>query len=142
MIGIAGNQQEVRAPARPPFLSSVTAKSESGNRDFTPAGLPVTSPKGAKFSMQVMPATAAKPGLGVAPAKADTPAEYNRVGREYLSALHQRYGGDLAKMWGAYNLGLGKVDSLIQSFGNNWLRYAPKETRDYVAANIAALRGQ
>lgn len=91
--------------------------------------------------MQVMPATARDPGFGVRPAQGNSPAEFNRVGREYLSKLHSRYSGDLAKMWAAYNWGPGNLDNAIKRMGANWLRAAPKETRDYVAANLSALKG-
>lgn len=91
--------------------------------------------------MQVMPATARDPGYGVKPAQGNNPAEFNRVGREYLAALRQRYGGDLAKMWAAYNWGPGNLDSALARHGKDWLRHAPKETRDYVAANLSALGG-
>jgi hypothetical protein len=75
----------------------ITAMAESANHDFKPNGAPVTSPKGAKYAMQVMPGTAGNPGYGVKPAKGDTAAEYDRVGRDYLDALMKKYGGDPAK---------------------------------------------
>jgi soluble lytic murein transglycosylase len=91
--------------------------------------------------MQVMPSTAADPGFGVAPAQSNTPQEFNRVGSQYLNALHQRYGGDPAKMWAAYNWGPGNLDAALQRHGVNWLQFAPKETQNYVAQNLRALGG-
>ena len=91
--------------------------------------------------MQVMPDTARDPGFGLRPAKADNPADMNRLGREYRATMQRKYGGDLAKMWAAYNAGPGRVDSLIERYGDRWLDYAPKETRDYVANNLAATKG-
>lgn len=88
-----------------------------------------------------MPATARDPGFGIAPARSDTPSEFNRVGQEYLNVLHRRYGGDLAKMWGAYNWGPGNLDSALQRHGNDWLRHAPAETRDYVLNNLRSSGG-
>lgn len=133
-----------RQPARPPFpnINAVTSQAESGGRDFTKTGAPVRSSKGAMFGMQVLPTTAGDPGYGVTPAKANTPSEFNRVGREYLAALHQRYGGDLAKMWAAYNWGPGKLDKLLSSSGSNWFSRLPQDVRNYVSSNIQALRGQ
>lgn len=87
--------------------------------------------------MQVMPATARDPGFGVTPARSDNPQEYNRVGREYLTVLHRRYGGDPAKMWAAYNWGPANIDR----YGDDWQRHAPKETLDYVARNLRAMGG-
>jgi soluble lytic murein transglycosylase-like protein len=91
--------------------------------------------------MQVMPGTARDPGFGIKPAKDDSPAELARVGREYRAAMQARYGGDHSKMWAAYNAGPGRVDRAL-SAGGNWLGRLPKETRDYVARNLAALAGR
>lgn len=98
----------------------------------------MTSPRGAKYAMQVMPTTAFKPGFGVAPAQSDSPQEFDRVGREYLDALRQHYGGDPAKMWGAYNWGPGNLDNALAQHGADWLRYAPPETQSYVMNNLRA----
>ncbi len=92
--------------------------------------------------MQVMPETARAPGFGLRPANPNDPADMNRLGREYRSTMERRYGGDVAKMWGAYNAGPGRVDNLIKQFGGNWLNRAPSETRDYVSRNLRALRGR
>lgn len=142
-----GSEQcrEVRRRSRrasfPNSLERVTAQAESGNRDYA-NGKPVTSPKGAMYAMQVRSPTAAKPGFGVSPAKANTPAEFNRVGRDYLAAMRQKYGGDLALMWAGYNLGPGRLDAILARHGADWIKHVPKETRDYVTANLAALRGR
>src|SRR5690348_16014118 len=94
-----------RRPRLATFLDSVTSQGESGNRDFTRAGAPVTSPKGAKFAMQVMPDTARDPGFGLRPANPNDPADMNRLGREYRAVMQGKYGNNLAKMWAAYNMG-------------------------------------
>lgn len=96
------------------------------------------SPKGARGLMQVMPSTARDPGFGIRPSQG-TPQDDIRLGQDYRRAMEQRYGGDPAKMWGAYNAGPGRVDDLIARHGNDWLRYAPAETRDYVRRNMRAL---
>jgi soluble lytic murein transglycosylase len=82
--------------------------------------------------MQVMPETARDPGFGLRPANPDNAADMNRLGREYRAKMQERYGGDLAKMWAAYNAGPGRVDDAIAEHGKNWLRYMPAETRAYV----------
>jgi soluble lytic murein transglycosylase len=89
--------------------------------------------------MQVMPGTARDPGFGLSPANPNDPADMNRLGREYRAAMEQRYGGDPAKMWAAYNAGPGRVDQLLALHGDNWLAHAPAETRDYVRRNLSAL---
>lgn len=99
------------------------------------------SPKGARGLMQVMPATARDPGFGLRPSNG-TPEDDVRLGREYRRAMQQRYGGDPAKMWAAYNAGPGRVDDLIANHGERWLDHAPAETRKYVRGLLGSLRGR
>ncbi len=89
--------------------------------------------------MQVMPETARSPGFGLRPANPNDPKDMNRLGREYRATMERRYGGDLGKMWAAYNAGPGRVDNALKS-GGNWLSRMPKETRDYVTRNLSAVR--
>ncbi len=99
------------------------------------------SPKGARGLMQVMPETARDPGFGIRPSDGSQ-ADDVRVGREYRAAMERKYGGDPAKMWGAYNAGPGRVDNLLQRYGDRWLDYAPRETRNYVRNNMRMLGGR
>lgn len=121
-------------------MVAVTAQSESGNRERDAAGRLITSKAGAQGKMQVMPGTNLDPGFGVRPAKDASDAERTRVGRDYLAAMLKRYGGDPAKAWAAYNAGPGRVDDAIAE-GGDWLARLPKETRDYVSKNVAAVGG-
>lgn len=123
------------------FLDNITSQSESGNQDFTRSGAPVRSSAGALYAMQVMPETARDPGFGLRPADTRNPNDMNRLGREYRAKMHERYGGDLAKMWAAYNAGPGRVDDAIAHYGPNWLRFMPRETQAYVARNLRAAGG-
>lgn len=104
---------------------------ESRGRDFAEDGTPLTSPKGARYAMQVMPDTARDPGFGVTPAKDDSPEEYNRVGREYAKAMYDRYGGDERAVMVAYNAGPGVADKWLES--GKRMDVLPKETREYIA---------
>lgn len=115
-------------------LDQITMMAESGGNPNA------VSPKGARGLMQVMPATARDPGFGIRPSDG-SPRDDVRVGREYRAAMQRRYGGDLAKMWAAYNWGPGNVDRAIERYGANWLQAAPAETRNYVAQNMRAIRG-
>jgi hypothetical protein len=137
---LAPSSSSGSAPADMSKMVSITAYSESRNRDFA-NGRPVTSSAGAMFAMQVMPATARDPGHGIRPAGSQTPEEYNRVGRELLAALLKKYGGDAAKAWAAYNWGEGRVDRAVKKHGANWLSAAPSATRNYVRQNLNALGG-
>lgn len=121
-------------------MAAITAETESGNRDHNADGSFVTSVKGAQGRMQVMPGTQRDPGFGVKPAANNSAAELARVGRDYLAAMMTRYGNDPAKAWAAYNAGPGAVDEALKD-GGNWLARMPKETRDYVKKNVAALGG-
>ncbi len=138
--GVAGSNAGRGFPVNAGLLDRVTAQGESGGRDFRAPGRPVTSPKGARFAMQVMPDTARDPGFGLRPANPSDPADMNRLGREYRAVMQQRYGGDLRKMWAAYNMGPGALESLIAKHGEDgWFARAPKETRDYIRRNLAKL---
>jgi len=91
--------------------------------------------------MQTMDGTVRDPGFGVTPARDGSLAERNRVGRDYLAAMYTEYGGDIAKMWAAYNGGPGGVNTAVsraRAAGrpNEWLLYMPKETIDYVNKNL------
>lgn len=68
------------------------------------------SPKGAQGLMQVMPATASNPGLGVRPAMDNSPGENLRLGYDYLNALLKRYNNNLPLALAAYNGGMGVAD--------------------------------
>lgn len=118
----------------------ITAQAESGNRDYLANGQPVTSSAGARYAMQTMPGTARDPGFGVRPAQGDNPAEFNRVGRDYLGAMMRRY-GDPAMAWAAYNAGPGRMDR-ARSRGSNWLSGLPAETQSYVRRNVGRLGGR
>lgn len=122
-------------------MVEITLHSESRNRDYDKGGRVITSPARARYAMQTMPETAGDPGFGIKPAANDSPAEWNRVGREYLGKMLQRYGGDPAKAWAAYNWGPGEVDNAVKTKGADWLASAPQETRNYVAQNLRMLGG-
>jgi len=113
---------------------------ESGGRDFDAQGRPLTSPKGAMFANQVMPATAASPGFGVRPAQAQTPEEYNRVGQEYYQALLKKYNGDERAAAAAYNAGPGRVDSnMAANAGQLNPAQLPRETQGYLGKVFNAM---
>lgn len=130
-----------------PPLQAVVQDMESGGNPNA------VSPKGAQGAMQVMPATAANPGYGVAPARVGDdgkplPGELERVGRDYLGAMSARY-GDPALVMAAYNAGPGKVDEWIAKNGDprtgqvsmqDWVNKIPfAETQAYVTNGLHKL---
>lgn len=111
-----------------PGLEQAVMQVESGGN---PAAV---SPKGAMGTMQTMPGTLRDPGYGVAPARDGSPAEMERVGKEYLQAMMRQY-GDPRLGLAAYNWGPGNVDRAMQVHGGDVdavLANAPAETRAYV----------
>ena len=116
-------------------IAAITVQSESGGNPNA------VSPKGARGLMQVMPATARDPGFGIRPSSGSQQDDI-RVGREYLAKMQQRYGGDMSKVWAAYNAGPGRLDEALKRGGDNWLSVMPRETQDYVRKNIRALGGR
>lgn len=119
-------------------MLAIRTKAESDGRDYTPSGAPLQSPKGALFSRQVLPTTAANPGYGVKPAAAQTAAEYNRVGDQLLAVFQKKY-GDPAKAFAAYQSGPGNLEKAIAKYGDNWRQGLGPQGRAYVAQNTAAL---
>lgn len=95
------------------------------------------SPKGAQGLMQVMPATAANPGFGVAPAQNGSPQENVRVGTDYLNAMLAKYHGNQALALAAYNAGPARVDDALkqaQFDPQRALAMLPQETQQYVSS--------
>lgn len=134
-MGLAGPPPEATKPSSRSGvanLDAITIQSESGGNPNA------VSPVGARGLMQVMPATARDPGFGIRPSDGSQQDDV-RVGKAYRAKMEQRYGGDLAKMWAAYNWGPGALDNAIKKHGDNWLDHAPAETKAYVRKNIAAV---
>jgi len=137
------------APATQPSdltrLKGIVLGLESQGKDFDKDGNPLTSSAGAKYAMQVEPATAKNPGFGIVPAADDSPAEYNRVGGQYLQAMVQKYGNP-AQAMAAYNAGPKATDDAIHEATKDkqpekWLAYLPNETQTYVAKGMKQLNG-
>lgn len=124
----------------PSDLDRITIHSESGGRRYGRDGDYLRSSAGAMGEWQVMPETARDPGFGIRPWNG-TPDDLARVGADYRRAMERRYNGDPAMMWAAYNAGPGRVDQARRRGGENWLQYMPRETQNYVARNMRALRG-
>lgn len=125
------------APAAFPAnrLDQITMMSESGGNPNA------VSPVGARGLMQVMPGTERDPGFGIRPGNGSA-GDRARVGREYRAKMQSRYGGDLRKMWAAYNWGPGNLDAAVSKYGDDgWFSRAPQETRDYIARNLRATKG-
>lgn len=126
-------------------LANVVLELESRGKRFGADGQLLTSPKGAKGEMQVMPATSKDPGFGVTPARDDSPEELARVGRDYIGAMTARY-GDPALALAAYNAGPGEVDRWLGKYGDprtgqisaqDWIAKIPfAETQKYVTAGL------
>jgi soluble lytic murein transglycosylase len=133
---------------------NILAMAESGNRQFSETGQPITSPKGAIGKMQVMESTgpeAAKlAGLPWNPAlfrRAKTgnaqqdqeTEQYNQaLGTAYFKKQLQDFNGDLALAYAAYNAGPGATRKALKQAGAQWLSALPEETQAYVSQNLKA----
>ena len=122
-------------------LTNIVRGMESGGNPNA-VGPDVPGQGTAKGAMQVMDATAANPGYGVAPVKDNSPEERERVGRELLAAWVKKYGP--AQAMAAYNAGPGRLDDAIAAAKKagspqNWLSYLPQETQAYVQKGMAKL---
>lgn len=125
---------------------NIALNTESGNRQFSADGTPITSPKGAIGIAQIMPATgpeAAKlAGLPWDENKLRTDENYNRaLGKAYFDKQLKDFGGNLAQAYAAYNAGPGATREAVkraEKEGGNWVSYLPQETQNYVQKNMTA----
>lgn len=138
----AAPQPAAAQPVDPAQIFQRMLQVESGNRQFTPQGQVVTSPRGAIGVAQIMPETAMQPGYGVknifdlaaergmAVPTRDRPTairllaneQLNRqFGENYFNAMNRQFGTQGAVA--AYNAGPGRV----QRGGT-----LPAETQNYV----------
>ncbi|WP_423176224.1 MULTISPECIES: transglycosylase SLT domain-containing protein [unclassified Stenotrophomonas maltophilia group] len=124
----------------PPVGSDILPRLEQAVMQVESGGNPAAvSSKGAVGTMQTMPGTLRDPGYGVAPARDQSPAELERVGKDYLQAMLRQYADPRAAL-AAYNWGPGNVDNALRAAGGNvdaMLASAPAETRAYVPKVLA-----
>jgi soluble lytic murein transglycosylase-like protein len=133
-------QPSLLQPTQTTSLSGVfkqLVQAESQGKHTDASGNLLTSSAGAQGITQLLPATAKKPGFGIEGVRDKSESEYLRVGKEYLTALTDKYNGDHAKALAAYNAGLGNVDKAIEKAktkGGKWFDYLPKksETIPYI----------
>ena len=121
-----------------PELMSLIVQRESANGKYT------LSPKGARGYAQIMPKTwneEVAPALGFTPEDIDDPVKNMEGGAWYMGKMMQvakrkfpkadeREIVDIAAAY--YNWGQGNVGEAMQKYGDNWLKHAPKETKNYV----------
>lgn len=121
---VSGTNAEKAAKLLPHLI-----KQESGGRDNA------VSSKGAQGRTQVMPQTGKDPGYGVKPMADDSPAEFERFGKEYLTAMLDKYDGDPEKALAAYNAGPGNVDKWVSSIPSGSGDRARSETSNRYMQN-------
>lgn len=109
--------------AQTPFQQAQVMTESGGNPN-------AVSPKGAMGLWQVMPNTNKDPGFGVAPARDNSRAELDRVGREYSDAMLRRYNGNQQLGAIAYNMGPGATDAWLKKGAK--FEDLPRETKDYM----------
>jgi hypothetical protein len=102
------------------------AKDESGLRPD------VTSPKGAQGLFQIMPFVSK--ALGINPFD---PGQSAYTAAYLLGSAYNKY-HDLKKAIAAYNWGEKNLDLDIKNHGNEWLKYAPKETQKEIS-NVTSM---
>lgn len=101
---------------------------ETGHLRDPAARAQAVSRAGARGVMQLMPDTAK--ALGVQ--DITNPAQNIEAGVKYLGQLYNKF-GDPIKALAAYNAGPGKLNRLINKYGDDYIKKLPRETRNYVA---------
>ena len=133
--GLLDDEQESipvpKRKPRTPLIESIIIQESGGDPK-------AKSPKGAMGLMQIMPATAKKPGFGIKPLKDPMdPVENERFGTQYINALINRYGNTRDALI-AYNWGMGNTDKWIRR-GRD-VRKLPLETRNYYTQILGRLQ--
>ena len=107
---------------RPALLAAIAGQESNFNPN-------AVSPKGAQGLFQFMPQTQAAYGVTN---PFDATQETEAAGRK-LADLRIEYHGDLTKILAAWNWGDGNLNKDVTKNGANWMKYAPKETQNFVA---------
>ena len=142
------NLAQTAPPAQPAFSGSKISPTnigtvESRNTPYA-VGPEVPGQGTAKGEMQVMDATAAKPGFGIEPAKItgnkeQDEAERKRLGTELFDKLRDKYQNDTYAA-AAYNWGVGNTDKWIKQGADP--DKLPAQVRDYIAkSHLHAAKG-
>lgn len=147
LLGNVGNALASRISSEDVLFARQLVQ-ESGGRQFSAPGVPLTSPKGAIGVAQVMPGTAPEAarlaGMEWNEWRYKNDAEYNKaLGLAYINAQLEKYSGNHVLALAAYNAGPGSVDIWLKKFGDprdghitnkdfvHMIPYA--ETKDYVS---------
>lgn len=127
---------------------NIALGTESDHRQFDSKGQPLTSSAGAIGIAQVMPATAMEVaknnGIEWDETKYKNDAAYNaKLGKLYFDQQLRDNGGNLSMAYAAYNGGPGRLEeaktkAAAEGKPQDWLRYMPEETRNYVDKNMKA----
>ena len=131
-------------------MLAAVAQTESGNRQFDANGNTIIGPN-TKYGRavgvaQIIPAFGADyarmAGVQWDPQKLYTSREYGMtLMRGGIETYLKQFGNDFAKALAAYNWGPGNLRKAIGNYGDNWLAYAPAETRKYVQKTTASYQG-
>ena len=138
VLAALGVPPELASAGSPVELFSRIIGAESGGRHTDAQGNILTSPKGAQGVAQIMPATAAQPGFGIAPATRQeiaTPEGNRAFGERYFQGMLNLFGGDQQKAVAAYNAGPGRIQQAERQAaqrGGTWTDYIPRETIAYL----------
>ena len=131
-------------------MLAAVAQTESGNRQFDANGNTIIGPN-TKYGRavgvaQIIPSFGADyarmAGVQWDPQKLYTSKEYGMtLMRGGIETYLKQFGNDFAKALAAYNWGPGNLRKAISNYGDNWLAYAPAETRKYVQKTTASYQG-
>ena len=121
--------------ARPALIDAMIQQESGGDPNA------VNPRTGAIGLMQIMPATARKPGFGIKPISVRDlrdPVKNRAFGTKYINAMLGKFNGNVANALSAYNFGPAATDKWLRSGAR--FSGLPDETRNYIV-NILGNRG-
>lgn len=113
----------------PRLLYAIVRKESNGNTH-------ARSSMGALGLGQIMPSTGSMFGVKN-PGSLFNPKINLRVTARYLAYLMDKFGYNIEHVLASYNAGEGKVERILARGSDNWEKYLPKETRQFVPTVLA-----
>ncbi|WP_299232563.1 lytic transglycosylase domain-containing protein [uncultured Halomonas sp.] len=123
-------------------LLDALAMQESGGRHRDAQGRLTRSSAGALGAYQILPGTGADPGFGIDPLRSNSLEDQRDFAEDFIEAMLQRYDGNLSAALSAYHSGTGRVDELLERYGDDFDLHLGPIGRGYAPSVMNHLGGR